>query len=172
VELLLLLFFHLGKAGVLQFYKLLSPLYHPRALYPPPSLPSHLHYPTNPANTLRRRHAHNHKPNPLAHNRRCHRPTTRLVPRPRNCLLLHEHGLRHQRSRQRTTQHVLPHGARLPNRRPLQEPIPRHILPASSPTTERNPYTECGRQCHNPGGRDCHSWCCVVFRESILSKFR
>ena len=123
----------------------------------------------NSANTSRRRHAHNHKPHPLAHNRRRHRPTTRLVPRPRNRLLLHEHGLRHKRTRQRTTKHVLPHGARLPNCRSLQEPISRHNLPASSTTTERNPDTERGRQCDDSSGGDGRAWCCVVFCKSSIS---
>ena len=106
--------------------------------------PIHLTPTTNSTNTPRRRHAHNHKPHPLAHNRRRHRPPTRLVPRPRNRILLHEHGLRHQRPRQRPTKHVLPHGTRLPNRRSIEEPVSRHILPTSSTVTERDTEAECG----------------------------
>jgi hypothetical protein len=88
-------------------------------------------YLTNP---LRWRHANDHQPYIMAHNRRCNRSSTRMVPRPCYCILLHEPRIRYRRTRRRSTQHVFPHGSRLPNRWPKQEPIPRHILSSSSAT--------------------------------------
>ena len=82
----------------------------------------------------RRRHAHNHKPHPLARNWRRHRPPTRLVPRPRHRILLHEPRIWHLRTRRRTTQHVLPYGSRLSNRRTEQESVSGDVLFAAGPT--------------------------------------
>jgi len=84
---------------------------------------------------LRRRCAHHAKPHQMAHHRRSHRCTTRLVPRPRHCLLLHEHGIRLQRTGRWSNEHVFPHGTRLPNHRAQQESLPRNILSPSSAVT-------------------------------------
>jgi hypothetical protein len=67
--------------------------------------------------------------------RRSRRGTARLVPRPRHRLLLHEHGIRLQRSRRWSNEHVFPHGTRLPNHRAQQESLPRNILSPSSAVT-------------------------------------
>jgi len=92
--------------------------------------------PMSPANTPRRRYANNNKPHPLASNRRCHLPSTRLVPRPRHRLLLHEHGFRHRRSRQWSPKHVVSHGARLSDRWAFEKSLPRIFLSAAGTATE------------------------------------
>jgi hypothetical protein len=84
---------------------------------------------------LRRRCPHNAKPHQMAHPRWSHRCTARLVPRSRHSLLLHEHGVRLQRTGRWTPKHVFPHGPRIPNHRAQQESLPRNILSSSSPIT-------------------------------------
>ena len=120
----------------------------------------------------RRRHAHNHKPNTLARDRRSNRPPTRLVPRPRHRLLLHEYGLRHRWARSRTTQHVLPHGARLPDRRPIKESLSRNILSSTGAAAEWSTEAEYRRQCDDSGSGDGCTWSCVVFCKLSFSPFQ
>lgn len=87
-------------------------------------------------NSYRRRSQPDPEPNILAHNRRCHCLSARLVPRPRDCLCIRQHGLWRRWPRRWSLKHVFWHGSRLPDSRPYQQPLPRHHLSTSSATPQ------------------------------------
>jgi hypothetical protein len=92
--------------------------------------------------SLRWWHANNNKPNKMARNWWSNRLTTGLVPGPRHSILLHELGIWDKRTRWRTTQHVIPHGAGVPNRGAKQESLSGHILSATSASSGEH-HREC-----------------------------
>ena len=101
----------------------------------------------HPNNPPRRRHARVPQPHQMAAQRRCRVHPTGLVPGPLARHVPHQHGLR-----QRAAQLLAHHAARLPNHRPHQPPLQRHLLPAAgAPARQLHPRRR--RQCHHPGHR-------------------
>ena len=103
------------------------------------------------------RHASDTEQDVLVNTRRRHRLPTRLVPRPRHSIRLHEHRLWKRRPRRkpptwRPAKHEQPHDRALSAPRPQQEPLPRHLLPpAGAPARKHD--RESRRQRHDPARR-------------------